>query len=145
MCVDSHTFISLLPHLLQSCFFFNFQLDFVYTIMLCSDAQLCPTLCSPLDCKVAHWASLSVEFSRPRILEWLPFPPPGDLPDPEIEPKPLTFPTLAGRFFTSITWEAQVFYRYLFVKSIFIFSFPVVTALRSVSYLTCDNKNTRKS
>ena len=62
--------------------------------MLCSDAQLCPTLCSPLDCKVAHWASLSVEFSRPRILEWLPFPPPEDLPDPGFEPVSPVSPAL---------------------------------------------------
>ena len=33
-------------------------------------------------------------------------PPPGDLPDPGIEPASLTSPALAGRFFTtSITWE----------------------------------------
>ena len=32
------------------------------------------------------------------ILEWLACPPPGDLPDPGIE---LTFPKLAGRFFTT--------------------------------------------
>ena len=34
------------------------------------------------------------------------WPPPGDLPDPGIEPASLTSPALAGRFFTtSITWE----------------------------------------
>jgi len=32
-----------------------------------------------------------------RILDWVTFPPPGDLPDPEIEP---TSPALAGGFFT---------------------------------------------
>ena len=38
-----------------------------------------------------------------RILEWIPFPPPGDLPDPEIEP---ASPALAGRFFTAKpTWK----------------------------------------
>ena len=31
---------------------------------------------------LAHQASLSMEFSMPRILEWLPFPFPGALPDP---------------------------------------------------------------
>ena len=36
--------------------------------------------------------------SQARILEWLPFPPPGDLPDPEIEP---VSPVLTGGFFTS--------------------------------------------
>ena len=42
-----------------------------------------------------------------RILEWLSCPPPGDLPNPNIEPKSLTSPELADGFFTtSITWEA---------------------------------------
>ena len=37
------------------------------------------------------------------------FPPPGDLPDPGIEPMSLTSPVLAGGSFnTSATWEAQV-------------------------------------
>jgi len=31
----------------------------------------------------------------------LPFPPPGDLPDPGIETVSLASPTLAGRFFTT--------------------------------------------
>ena len=39
----------------------------------------------------------------------LSFPPPEDLPDPEVEPASLTFPALAGRFFiTSATWETLV-------------------------------------
>ena len=46
-------------------------------------------------------------FSRQEILEWAPFPPPGNLPDPEIEPESLMPPALAGGFFTtSATWEA---------------------------------------
>ena len=36
-----------------------------------------------------------------RILEWVPFPPPGDLPDPETKPPSLRPPALAGGFFTS--------------------------------------------
>ena len=42
-----------------------------------------------------------------RILEWLPLPTGGDLPDPGIEPVSLAIPAFAGRFFiTSTTWEA---------------------------------------
>ena len=38
------------------------------------------------------------------------FPTPGDLPNPEIEPKSLASPALAGRFFTtSAIWESQSF------------------------------------
>ena len=36
---------------------------------------------------------------KARILEWVAMPPPGDLPDPEIEPPSLTSPALAGGFF----------------------------------------------
>ena len=42
-----------------------------------------------------------------KILEWLPFPAPGDLPYPGIEPSSLASPALADRLFkTSTTWEA---------------------------------------
>ena len=48
-------------------------------------------------------------FSRQKHWSALPFPPPGDLPSPGIEPASLSSPALAGRFFTtSATWEAQV-------------------------------------
>ena len=44
---------------------------------------------------------------RPEDWSGLPYPPPGDLPYPEIEPKSLVAPALVGRFFTtSATWEA---------------------------------------
>jgi len=36
-----------------------------------------------------------------KILEWLPFPSPGDLPDPGIEPTSSVVPALARRFFTT--------------------------------------------
>ena len=39
----------------------------------------------------------------------LPCPPPGDLPNPRIEPASLISPALAGRFFTTgATWEAHL-------------------------------------
>ena len=50
-------------------------------------------------------------FSRQESWSGLPCPPPGDLPDPRIEPASLTSPGLAGRFFTAnTTWEAQWMY-----------------------------------
>ena len=58
---------------------------------------------------VAHQPPLSMEFSRHEYWSGLPFPPPGDLPNPGIEPTSLMFPALAGRSFTaSSTWEAQI-------------------------------------
>ena len=57
---------------------------------------------------IARQAPLSMGFSRQEYWSGLPFPPPGDLPDPGIEPVSLISPALAGRFFiTSATWEAQ--------------------------------------
>ena len=40
-----------------------------------------------------------VGVSRQECWSGLPFPPPGDLPDPGIEPMSLDSPALAGRFF----------------------------------------------
>ena len=41
---------------------------------------------------VACQASLSMDFSRQEFWSWLPFPTPGDLPDPGTEPASLAFP-----------------------------------------------------
>ena len=43
-------------------------------------AQLCPTLCDPMD-YIVHG------ILQDRILEWVAFPCPGDLPNPGIEPR----------------------------------------------------------
>ena len=48
-------------------------------------AQPCPTLCNPWT--VAYQVSLSMGFSRQEYWSGLPFPSPGDLPDPGIEPR----------------------------------------------------------
>ena len=53
---------------------------------ICGDlvAKSCPTLVTPRT--VAHQTSLSIGFSRQECWNGLPFPSPGDLPDPGIEP-----------------------------------------------------------
>ena len=57
---------------------------------------------------VACQPPLSMGCSRQEYWSGLPCPPPGDLPDPEMEPTSLMSPALAGRFFTtSATWEAR--------------------------------------
>ena len=48
--------------------------------------QSCLTLCNPMDCS-PHQAPLSTEFSRQEYWGGLPFPSPGDLPDPGIRPR----------------------------------------------------------
>ena len=50
---------------------------------------------------VAHQAPLAMGFSRQEYWSELPFPPPGDFPDPEIKPVSLVSPALAGRFLTN--------------------------------------------
>ena len=49
----------------------------------------------------AHWAPLPIEFSRQKYWNGLPFPTPGNLPDPGIEPMSPVSPTLGGRVFTA--------------------------------------------
>ena len=69
-----HTFIGVIlrnfDKLMQSC--------------ACLVAELCLTLCNPMD--YSPPAPLSMEFSRQECWSGLLFPSPGDLPDPEIEP-----------------------------------------------------------
>ena len=50
---------------------------------------------------VAHQGPLSMGFSRPEYWSGLPFPPPGDLPDPGIKPSSPVSPALGGRYFTT--------------------------------------------
>ena len=67
-----------------------------------SRVWLCDTLWT-----IAYWVLLSMGFFRQEYWSGLPCPPPGDLPNPGIEPVSLMSPDLAGRFFiTSATWEA---------------------------------------
>ena len=61
-------------------------------------AQLCPTLCGSMDYSPPGDYSLCTESSRQEYWSRMPFPPPGDLPDPEVEPPS---PAVAGRFFTN--------------------------------------------
>ena len=58
--------------------------------------QLCPALCDPVDCSPPGFSVRGI--SQARILNGLPFPSPGDLPDPGIK---LARPALAGRLLTA--------------------------------------------
>ena len=62
----------------------------------CLVPKSCPTLTRPMDCSLPGSAVHGT--SQARILEWLPFPSPGDLPNPGIEP---VAPALAGGFITT--------------------------------------------
>ena len=47
-----------------------------------------------------HQARLSMEFSRQEYCSGLPFPTPGNLPNPGIKPVSPASPAVVGRFFT---------------------------------------------
>jgi len=51
---------------------------------------------------VAHPAPLPMDFSRQGYWSRMPFPPPGDLPDPGIKLMFIVSPALAGGFFTGL-------------------------------------------
>ena len=63
----------------------------------CLVAKLSPTLATS-----RAIALLSMGFSRQGSWSGLPFPPPGDLPDPGIEPASPVSPALAGGFLTPV-------------------------------------------
>ena len=50
---------------------------------------------------VAHWAPLSMEFSRQEYWSGLPFSAPGDPPDPWIKLTSSSLPALPGEFFAT--------------------------------------------
>ena len=96
--------------------FINWQECFIITIptlewKICKTSSFTPKwmcvpsvmslLWSPLPMNSSLQAPLSVGFSRQEYWSGLPFPPPGDLLDPAIEPAFLSSPTLVGRLFTT--------------------------------------------
>ena len=84
----------------------SYRLSRLYACMLScfSHVQFCETLWT-----VACQAPLSVGFSRQEYWSGLPLPPPGDLPNPGVEPMSLMSPALAGRFLTTLAPLANIF------------------------------------
>ena len=71
-------------------------------------AHVCVQSLVVLDSFATPWTPVPMGFSRQEYQSGLPFPLPGDLPDPGIKPLSLASPALAGGFFTiSATWEAS--------------------------------------
>ena len=66
-------------------------------VCVCEVAQSCLSLCEPIDCSPPG-SSVSMGFSRQEYWSGLPFPSPGDLPNPGIEPR---FPALQADALTS--------------------------------------------
>ena len=62
----------------------------LFILLVCVVAQSCLTLCNPMDCGPPG-SSVHGIFSRQEYWSGLPFPSPGDLPDPGIEPSLLNY------------------------------------------------------
>ena len=60
-------------------------------VMMTVRAQLCPTLCDSTDCSPRDSSLRGISLAR---ISGLPFPPPGDLPNPGVEPESPTSPAL---------------------------------------------------
>ena len=60
------------------------ELEITAVVKMCSVTQLCPPFCDPMDCSSP---SSSVHgIFQARVLDWVAITPPGDLPEPGIEP-----------------------------------------------------------
>ena len=74
------------------------------------NAKSCPTLVTPW--AIACQAPLSMGFSRQEYWSGLPFPSPGDLPDPGIEPRSPALQVdfcIANRFFLPTELQGKPF------------------------------------
>ena len=110
---------------------------FFFFLLHAKSLQSCPTLCNPMDCSPCQ-APLSMGFSRQEYWSRLPCPPPGDLPNPGIEPTSLMSPALAGMFFTtSATWEALLTYFTLYQKGLCSEALLELSCLYSVVPFWC--------
>ena len=109
-------------------------------VLLCyaKSLQSYLTLCDPGRLWiVAHQAPLSMEFSTQEYWSGLPCPPPGDLPNSGIKPASLTYPALAGRFFTTSTiWETQNYfiYIYIYLFRYWLIKFSLITTNLKVTW-----------
>ena len=91
------------------CYILNWTMMGWY--LLCSLVCVCMRVCMlshfshvwqfVISGTVAHQAPLSMDFSRHEYWSGMPFPTPGDLPNPGTEPLSITSPSLAGGFFTA--------------------------------------------
>ena len=108
------------PVVLISLYFFLF-LHSAY-VCVCAQSLICVWLFAT-PWTVAHQAPLFMEFSRQEQWSGLPFPTPGDLPDPGIKPS-LASPALA--LYHCPIWETisayyspiNIYFMYLFVMSL---------------------------
>ena len=82
---------------------YDYSTRCVWVLSCFSHIQLFATLRT-----IARQTPLSIGFCRQEYWSGVPFPSPGDLPNPRIEPTSLVSSALTSRFFTtSTTWEGM--------------------------------------
>ena len=86
---------------------------------------------------VTPWslAPLSLGFSRQECWSGLPFPPPGEHPNPGIEPKSPVSPALASRFFTSETPGNPHYMLYIPIKSTICLKIHICSFIQEYSLM----------
>ena len=86
--------------------------SFGYIFVLCVLSHFSHVQLGATRWTIACRVPLSMGFSRQEYWSGLPFPSPGDLPNPGLKPVYLMSHALAGGFFiTSATWEAGYIFR----------------------------------
>ena len=117
--------------------FINFHTDFLsgctilhshqlFTMCVCAQT-LCHVQLFTTPWTVACQAPLSMGFSQQEYWSGVPCPPPGDLPNPGIEPASLTSSALTGGFFAiSAIWEAHSLQGFPFLHILEYFCFLLV-------------------
>ena len=117
--------------------------------MLCLVTRLCPTVCNPMDHGTSG-SSVCGMFFRQESWNGLPFPPPGDLPDPGIKPQSPALQILyllshrgSPGVYVSLQFKGKrVFLRYSKAYSDWVCSilnFKAFTQLNSQPILCCSN------
>ena len=114
--------------------------DYFCVLSRFSHIRLCTTLWT-----IACQAPLLMGFSRQEYWSGLPCPPPGDPPDPGIEPASLMSLALAGGFFTtSANWEAPLISYSLLISVQSEEIQPTTTLRNPTSFsLTCQQQETQ--
>ena len=119
--------------------------------MLCLVTHLCPTLCNPMDCSPPG-SPLSIRILQVRILEWVACPPPGDLPNPGIEPTSPVFqanslpaephggqnPSWLQRFINSVDLlKEHIFVSLMLCASLFLFHWFLLFIMSFFLFIFC--------
>ena len=93
---------------------------------------------------VARQAPLSVGFSRQEFWSGLPFPTPGDLSNPGIEPESPASPALAGRSFITeppgkpislvLPYNVPLKYKLFYFLNLFVLYLRIISNYRTIQF-----------